>query len=163
MLRQFASLVVVAGLAASPAIAQNADDIGKVRDGQSCPGCNLFQAELSYKDANKIDLSGARLRQSNLALTTYDDANLSGANLSIANLFGARFNRTNFSRANLQNAIAVGTYFGASNLTGADLSGANFSGADLSLAKGLSQAQLNQACGDTNTKLPKGKSIPNCV
>ncbi|MEL6827327.1 MAG: pentapeptide repeat-containing protein [Pseudomonadota bacterium] len=163
MLRQFASLVVVAGLAASPAIAQNADNIGKVRDGQSCPGCNLFQAELSYKDANKIDLSGARLRQSNLALTTYDDANLSGANLSIANLFGARFNRTNFSRANLQNAIAVGTYFGASNLTGADLSGANFSGADLSLAKGLSQAQLNQACGDANTKLPKGKSIPNCV
>lgn len=163
MLRQFASLILVAGLTVSPAIAQNSGEIAKVREGKSCPGCNLFQAELSYKDAQKIDLSGARLRQSNLALTTYDDANLTGANLSIANLFGARFNRANFSRANLQNAIAVGTYFGASNLSGADLTGANFSGADLSLAKGLTQAQLNRACGDQNTKLPKGKTLPNCA
>lgn len=162
MLRQFASLILVAGLAASPAVAQNAGEIAKVRDGQSCAGCNLFQAELSYKDASKIDLSGARLRQSNLALTTYDDANLSNTNLSLANLFGARFNRTNFSRANLQNVIAVGTYFGSSNLTGADLTGANLSGADLSLVKGVTQAQLNRACGDANTKLPKGKTLPAC-
>ena len=162
MLRQFASLILVAGLAASPVLAQNVGEIAKVRDGQSCPGCNLFQAELSYLDANKIDLSGARLRQSNLALTTYDDVNLSNANLSVANLFGARFNRTDFSRANLQNSIAVGAYFGSSNLAGADLTGANLSGADLSLAKGVTQAQLDRACGDANTRLPKGKSIPAC-
>lgn len=163
MLRQFASLILLAGFAAAPAIAQNASEIANVRDGNSCPGCNLFQAELSYRDAKKINLSGARLRQSNLALATYDDANLSGANLSVSNLFGARFNRANFSRANLQNAIAVGTYFGSSDLAGADLSGANFSGADLSLAKGLTQAQLNRACGDANTKLPKGRTIPKCA
>ncbi|MEM9573129.1 MAG: pentapeptide repeat-containing protein [Pseudomonadota bacterium] len=163
MLRQFASLILVAGMASLPALAQDATEIAKVRDGQSCVGCNLFQAELSYQDAQKIDLSGARLRQSSLALTTYDDVNLSGANLSIANLFGARFNRTNFSRANLQNAAAVGTYFGASNLSGANLTGANLSGADLSLAKGLTQAQLNQACGDSSTRLPKGKTIPSCT
>lgn len=162
MLRQFASLILVAGLVASSAMAQNAGEIAKVRDGQSCPGCNLFQAELSYQDATKIDLSGARLRQSNLALTTYDDANLSNANLSVANLFGARFNRTNFSRANLQNTIAVGTYFGSSDLAGADLTGANLSGADLTLVKGVTQAQLNRACGDANTKLPKGKTVPAC-
>lgn len=162
MLRQFAGLILVAGIASSSALAQDSSEITKVQDGESCAGCNLFQAELSYKDADKIDLSGARLRQANLALTTYDDANFSNANLSIANLFGARFNRTNFSRANLQNAIAVGTFFGSSTLNGADLSGANFSGADLTLTKGLTQAQLNRACGDENTRLPKGKTIPKC-
>ncbi|MEM7328343.1 MAG: pentapeptide repeat-containing protein [Pseudomonadota bacterium] len=163
MLRQIASLILVAGVSISPAIAQNAGEIVKVRDGKSCAGCNLFQAELSYQDATKIDLSGARLRQSNMALTTYDDVNFSGANLSIANLFGARFNRSDFKQANMQNAIAVGTYFGASNFSGADLTGANFSGADLTIVRGLTQAQLNRACGDANTRLPKGKTIPRCA
>ena len=162
MLKHIMSLAVLASLAVAPAMAQDAGEIAKVRDGQSCKGCNLFQAELAYQDANKIDLSNARLRQSNLALTTFDDVNLSGANLSVANLFGARFNRADFARANLQNVIAVGTYFGSSNLSGADLSGANLSGADLAIAKGLTQSQLNRACGDTNTRLPKGKTVPAC-
>lgn len=162
MLRQIASLFLIAGIAASPAMAQDAGEIAKVQNGKSCAGCNLFQAELAYKDVQKIDLSGARLRQSDMSLGTFDAVNLTGANLSIANLFGARFNRANFSNANLQNVIAVGTYFGSSNLTGADLGKANFSGADLSIARGLTQSQLNQACGDANTQLPKGKTIPNC-
>lgn len=162
MLKQILSLAVIASFAVTPAMAQSASDIAKVRDGKSCSGCNLFQAELAYQDVDKADLSGARLRQSNLALTTFDDVNLSGANLSVANLFGARFNRGNLARANMQNVIAVGTYFGSSNLTGADLSGANLSGADLTIAKGLTQPQLNRACGDRNTRLPKGKTVPAC-
>ena len=32
---------------AAPALAQNAAQIGSVQGGASCPGCNLFQAELS--------------------------------------------------------------------------------------------------------------------
>ena len=162
MLKQILSFAAIASFAIFPAMAQSTSDIAKVRDGQSCAGCNLFQAELAYQDADKMDLSKARLRQSNLALTTFDDVNLSGANLSVANLFGARFNRANFARANMQNVIAVGTYFGSSNLTGADLSGANLSGADLTIAQGLTQAQLNRACGDNNTRLPKGKTVPAC-
>lgn len=162
MLKQIMSLAAIASFAVIPAMAQSASDIARVRDGQSCAGCNLFQAELAYQDAAKVDLSEARLRQSNLALTTFDDVNLSGANLSVANLFGARFNRSNFARANMQNVIAVGTYFGSSNLTGADMSGANLSGADLAIVKGLTQPQLNRACGDSNTRLPKGKTVPAC-
>ena len=162
MLKQIISLAVIAAFMTMPAMSQSASDIAKVRDGQSCAGCNLFQAELAYQDQEKIDLSTARLRQSNLALTTFDDVNLAGANLSVANLFGARFNRANFARANMQNVIAVGTYFGSSDLSDADLSGANLSGADLVLAKGLTQSQLNRACGDNNTRLPKGKTVPAC-
>ena len=106
--------------------------------------------------------TGARLRQSSFALATYNDVDLSDANLSISNLFGARFNRTNFSNANLQSVSAVGTFFGASTLSGANLTGANLSGADLKLTRGLTQAQLNRACGDDSTQLPKGKTIPSC-
>lgn len=162
MLKQILCVFGAFGLMLSPAMAQDAGEIAKVRDGKSCAGCNLFQADLSYQDAAKINLSGSRLRQSNMALTTYDDVNMSNANLSLANLFGARFNRVNLKGANLQKVIGVGAYFGASDFTGADLSGANFSGADLTLSKGLTQDQLNRACGDAKTDLPKGKTIPNC-
>lgn len=145
-----------------PAAAQNAGHIDKVRNGQSCPGCNLFQADLAYMDADGVDVSGARLRQSDMQLATFNRWNLSGANLSVANLFGARFNGSNFSNVNFENATLVGGYFGSSTFAGANLSGANLSGADLHLSRGLTQGQLNRACGDEATRLPAGLSIPRC-
>src|SRR6056297_2384612 len=163
MLKHIAALIVTAGLLASPAQAQNMDQIESVKVGKSCAGCNLFQANFAYLDGAKLDLSGSRLRQADLALSTFDDINLSRADLSIANLFGARFNRTNFSRANLQNAIAVGTHFGASDFSGADLSGINFSGANLAKARNLTQAQLDTACGDQSTRLPAGMTLRRCA
>lgn len=162
MLKHFVYLIFVASLMAAPSFAQDASEIALVQGGKSCPGCNLFQAELSYKDAHKMDLSNARLRQADLSLSTYDDVDFSNANLSVSNLFGLRLNRANLRDANLQRAIAVGAFFGSSYLGGADLSGANFSGADLSLARGLLQTQLNAACGDAHTRLPKGLIIPSC-
>ena len=48
--------------------AQDASQIARVQSGQSCPGCNLFQADLSYLDLPGIDVSGSRLRQASLAL-----------------------------------------------------------------------------------------------
>lgn len=162
MLKHIAILTIAVSLFSAPALAQNSSQIASVKSGKSCAGCNLFQADLAYRDGKNMNLSNTRLRQSNLSLATYEDVNFSAANMSVANLFGARFNRSNFSKANLQNAAAVGTYFGSSNLSGANLTGANFSGADLSLANGLTQAQLNRACGDRATRLPKGKTIPSC-
>ena len=44
----------------------------------------------------------------------------------------------------------------------ATLSGANFAGASLERARGLSQGRLNQACGDEATQLPPGLTIPHC-
>lgn len=163
MLRHFALIMFMVGFYTAPAAAQNAEQILTVEQGKSCAGCNLFQADLSYLGGKKMDLSEARLRQASFALSTYDDVSFARANLSVTNMFGARFNRGDFSQANLKQATAVGTYFGSSTLSGADLTGANFSGADLSLAKGLTQMQLNQGCGDATTRLPKGKTIPRCV
>jgi uncharacterized protein YjbI with pentapeptide repeats len=37
---------------------------------------------------------------------------------------------------------------------------ARFEGTDLSLVKDLTQAQLDTACGDANTKLPAGLTVP---
>ena len=50
-------------LAVMPASAQNAGEVGRARDGASCPHCNLFQADFSNLDLKDRDFAGSRLRQ----------------------------------------------------------------------------------------------------
>jgi uncharacterized protein YjbI with pentapeptide repeats len=144
------------------AFAQDSSQIARVQAGQSCSGCNLFQADLAYRDLPGIDVSGARLRQANLALSTLNRARMDNTDLSVANLFGARLTGASLRNANLSQAVLVGTYFGSANLSGATLAGANLSGAEMSNTRGLTQSQLNTACGDAATELPAGLHVPRC-
>lgn len=134
----------------------------RVRGGQSCANCDLFQIDLSYQAIGGRDFSGARLRQSELQVVTGDRADFHGANMSLANLFGGRFSSANFTDVNFSGATLVGGYYGNARFGGAVLNGANLSGSDLSLADGLTQAQLNTACGDATTALPTSLTVPAC-
>ena len=156
-------VVMLCALALAPlSYAQNASDIASVQSGHDCEGCNLFQAELSYRDLEKVNLSGSRLRQADLSLSTMNNANFRAANLSVANLFAGRFTSADFRDADLSQSNMVGAYFGSADFHGAKLAGANVSGAEMATAKGLTQAQLDQACGDEATELPEGLRIPSC-
>jgi len=93
-------LLALALLIAAPAttLAQDASQIARVQAGQSCPGCNLFQAELAYRDLPGIDVSGALLRHPNLAMSTINHARFDNSNLSVANIFGPRFTGASIRR-----------------------------------------------------------------
>jgi uncharacterized protein YjbI with pentapeptide repeats len=134
----------------------------RVRAGDPCANCDLFQIDLSYQNVSGRDFSGSRIRQSNFTVATADGARFRGANLSLANLFGIRAGRADFSNANLEGATLVGGYFGGARFDGAALTGANLSGAELAGAHGLTQEQLNTACGDATTTLPAGMTAPSC-
>ena len=134
----------------------------RVRGGASCANCDLFQISLAYQSIAGRNFSGARIRQADLSLATADRARFHGANLSLANLFGARLSGADLRDANLEGATLVGAFLGGARMSGAALTGANLSGAELSGAVGLSQAQLNTACGDATTTLPAGMTIPAC-
>ena len=67
-------------------------------------------------------------------------------------LHGADFTGANLAHANLAHA----------DLTNATLAVASIKGADLSTAKGLTQAQLDLACGDKETKRPEGLHADSC-
>ena len=170
MIRVLIALVAI-GLMSLSAFAQTPEQNETARNAaaqrivggaKACPGCDLFQVDLSYKALDGRDLSNARLRQADLSLATLDGAKLRGANLSVANAFGARFARTDFTNADLSDATLVGSWFGGANMTGAKLSGANLSGSYLFTAKGLTQAQISAACGDEATQLPAGLTISLC-
>lgn len=155
-----AMLVLLA--AAPPALAQNAGQIASVRRGASCPGCNLFQGDFSGLEARGLNLAGARLRQSDLSLSVMNRTRFSNADLRDVEAYGGVFSGSSFAGANLTNASFVGAYLEGANLSGATLSGTNLSGAQLRRATGLTQRQLNQACGDSSTVLPAGLRIPAC-
>lgn len=149
-------------LAATPVLAQNASQIASARGGANCPGCNLFQADLSSRTLQNRNYAGARLRQADLSIAEMNGNNFSKADLRDVNAYAARFTGANFSGADLTNATFVGTYLNGAKFNGATLTGANFGGAEMARATGLTQSQLNTACGDASTQLPPGLRIPNC-
>ncbi|MGD9965061.1 MAG: pentapeptide repeat-containing protein [Hyphomonadaceae bacterium] len=134
----------------------------RVRAGASCANCDLFQISLAYQSIAGRNFSGARIRQADLSLVTADRARFHGANLSLTNFFGARLSGADLGETNLEGATLVGAYLGGARLHGAVLAGANLSGAELADAVGLTQPQLNTACGDATTTLPQGMTIPAC-
>ncbi len=75
-------------------------------------------------------------------------ADLRRANLQGAKLYGANLQEADLSRANLQGAI---------------LFDARLRGTNLRYARGLTQEQLDSACGDAETKLPPGMKIRTCT
>lgn len=160
-MRIFALALILAAVAL-PAAAQNAGQIASAQRGASCPGCNLFQADLTGLEARSRNFSGARLRQSWLTAAVLNGANFTRADLRDADAYGGVFGGANFSGADLTNSSWVGTFLEGANFSGANLSGADFSGAQMRRARGLTQRQLNRACGDGTTELPGSLSIPSC-
>lgn len=160
---RIATLSALAALAwAGAAAAQNPAEIDRVRGGADCRGCNLFQADFAYQSIRNVDVSGSRLRQSDLTASVMDGTNFSNTDLSVAEAYGGRFTRANFSGADLTDSSWVGAYLGYADFTGAQLDGAVLAGANLEGAHGLTQSQLNRACGDAKTVLPAGLHIPAC-
>ncbi len=86
----------------------------------------------------------------------------SNADMRDVEAYGGVFSSSNFSGADLTNASFVGAYLQGANFAGAKLIGTNLSGADLSRAAGLTQGQLNRACGDGSTILSGNLRIPAC-
>ncbi len=164
MIRPAIALLAAVGLTltALPASAQNASQISQVRRGSSCPGCNLFQGDFSGLERTGLNLSGARIRQADISLSVMNRTNFSRSDLRDVEAYGAVLSSSNFTGADLTNASFVGTYLEGATFTGAKLHGTNLSGAEMSRARGLTQSQLNQACGDQNTVLPSGLRIPAC-
>ena len=112
-----------------------------------CPNCQLQGANLANTCVKAKDLHGAN----------FDGANATLMCMSFANFKGASFRGTVLDAANLASAKLDGA-----DLTGAHTSITSFLGTDLTHVKGLTQAQLDVACGDAATKVPKGLKVHFC-
>ena len=102
-----------------------------------------------------INFSFARLTQASLRFATLSGANLEMADLTEADLSDARLDGADLSGAEFGEALLERVDF-----AGARLGGANFAGANLKDARNLTQAQIDEALGDSLTILPPHLARP---
>ncbi len=131
---------------------------------------DLTGADLTKAQGSRADFAGAKMVGAVLVKAELARADLTGANLSGADLSKAEFERAVFRNAILERARLAFADLARADLTGARLAGANLEGAytllirvegtDLSGVTGLSQQQLEIACGDAETRLPEGLTAP---
>jgi uncharacterized protein YjbI with pentapeptide repeats len=150
-------------------------------------GADLESADLQRTDLDSADFRNACLRKASLRDADMEDADFRGAYLGRTDLRSRLLTRANFTGANLQGAdlrdadltganferAIVGCYASqkkelepdieCADLHGALLQRARFAAADLRYAEGLTQAQLDGACGDKATLLPEGLRLPACA
>lgn len=110
--------------------------------GGVCEECDLSGrilagARLSNSVFNRADFSGAVLTRADASRSAFADANFSGADLRRVNFNEADVTRANFNQANI-------------------------AGANLETAEGLTQRQLNSACGDVQTRVRRGLHVRYC-
>jgi uncharacterized protein YjbI with pentapeptide repeats len=138
----FATLAFILGVTASQApvqlipvayISPSQTDVSSIRAGHhDCPHCDLAGADLTNTCVKGGNLEGAKFDGAHAVLMCMSFADFKGASFKNADLSGA--------------VLAI----------------TSFKGTDLTHAKGLTQSQLDRACGDADTKAPEGLHVKTC-
>lgn len=134
--------------------------------GSSAKGTRFDRIEAYRTDFSRMDAQGA----------VFASAEMQRSNFKDANLVNVDFTKAELGRAQFHDADISGSRFSFANLARADFRSATVAapidfdrayffltrieGVDLSSATGLSQWQLNMACGDLRTGLPYGLTRP---
>ncbi len=109
---------------------------------------DLTNANLQHGMFQELDLSGAFLMSAKLPGAYLGRSDLSGAFLDDACLRGARFPNANLTGVSFADAKLTDASLVDANLTGASFSVREINGGYISPAKGLTQAQLDEARSD---------------
>lgn len=133
-----------------------------ILNGVSGDSASLRGANLSHAQFLGAVMPDADLGRSNMAYADISGANLTGASLHGSNLTNAQFDSAKLRDAEFDNANLMNARFGRAIVHDASFDQSNLSGADMTKAKGLRQSQLDNACGTSATKLPKGLHIQAC-
>lgn len=144
--------IALALLAMTSLVAAHAGDTAFVRlignaHTRDCPGCQFAGEDLTNQCVKGGDLRGANFSGARLVLACMSHADFQGASFRHADLTGA----------NMAHAVVTGADF-----TGANLRITSIKGTDLTHAKGLTQDQLDMACGDAKTRVPAGMKVQSC-
>lgn len=124
-------------------------------------GANLERADFRGSNMRGADLHNSNLAQADLSKTDLRDAILTGCNLTSAELQKASLIGADLSGSDLTGADLEKAQVEKSNLTGVVLKGAKVRKTDFATTVGVTQAQIDEARGDSTTKLPDGIKRPD--
>ena len=127
----------------------------------------LTEANLSHSTMRQANLHRAEMTRGTFRYNDFQSANLIGATAPSVDFTRSNFDRARMDNADLSGATLdggqfTGVRFGYANMSDASLLGANLSDADLTHVAGLTQDQLDDACGNMNTRLPDGLNLGYC-
>ena len=154
MLTQFRpaafAFALLAGLWAGGAGAQWSEArVARLEPGYGgvCEGCDLSGRILTGARMTGGEFRRSRFRAAIMTRVASADVDYEDSDFTDAILDEADFQRARFGRSRMNRARMIGT---------------DFSDADLSRVLGLTQAQLAEACGNAQTRLPRGLMITRC-
>lgn len=123
----------------------------------------LTNSDISNADLRRADLTKGVFSNSNFVFSDLTSSDAVGADFRSANFANATLNHGDFSDVDFTKSNFIKTKFGDAILTNANFMGANLSGANLLNVQGLTQVQLDSACGDDKTILPNGLALKQCT
>ena len=131
------------------------------------PDATMIEANLSASNLRASDLRRVDMTRGQFKGSIFNDADLvsvsaEDADFSDAEFINARADHIDLEGANMTNTKLNGVKFGSAVFNRTTLDGSDLSGADLRSVSGLTQAQLDTACGDYKTRLPRAMSIAYC-
>ena len=131
---------------------------------------NMNNANLAKAESSRAKFIQTRFNSANFEKSVFFRGDFTAADMSKANLHKSEFSRTNFQSAILTDATVTFANIARANFREAKLVNTDFTsswtyltrfeGVNLSAAKGLTQAQIDLACGDDKTLLPAGLTAP---
>ncbi len=149
--------------------------------GANLAGASFFQAELARASFAQADLTSTNFEKALASRAEFSGAAMAGARLVKAEFLRVRFIGSDLTGADLSEAVLLRNDFSGARLGGVSLVGAivprgvfrgavmagvdvtdaflfrsEFQGVDLREIRGLTQAQLDETCGDDATMLPPG-------
>jgi uncharacterized protein YjbI with pentapeptide repeats len=152
---------------AGPARISLAPAYGGVCEDCDLSGRILAGAKMSNSNFSGSNFSHAVLARADATGSDFEEADFTDADLSRVKLIEARCPRAVFENAMLAHSDARRAVFRHADFTRANVTHMNFEdadigGADLRNAEGLTQAQLDAACGDRLTRVPRGMRVRSC-
>ncbi|MCF6274838.1 MAG: pentapeptide repeat-containing protein [Robiginitomaculum sp.] len=130
--------------------------------GSTLSELNLVSSNFILADLHKADLTGGNFTNSDFTKARLKSTDAMNAVFINANFTKAKLDRGDFTGSDFSGAKFINTKFGDAEVKDANFVGANFSGADMVELSGLSQSQLDGACGSKETQLPEGFSLKVC-
>lgn len=131
------------------------------------PDATLIEAKLTDSNLRATNLQRADLTRGEFQNNFFNDSTLISASAEDADFSNSHFVNVRADHIDLEGANLSGTVlrdvtFGTAVFDRTNLQDADLSGADLRNVTGLTQAQLDTACGNYKTRLPTGMSIAYC-
>jgi len=130
--------------------------------GTTLSEASLIASDFTQADLRKADLTGSDFTRSNFSRAKLISTDAMRTIFVGANFYKSNLERGDFTHANFSDAKFIDTKFGDANIENANFTGADLSGAIMYKVTGLTQNQLDKACGSEDTHLPVGFTLKTC-